>query len=100
MGYQRMVSGVSPTWAKKLSKEKSDFQTGVKFATNFATQVVVAFIGAFALGYFFVETFVDPDSFTTKVIAGAGCSFFTLLLETCLLVVHEQKEEMIQAKLG
>merc|ERR1712216_738055 len=69
-----------------------------KWATNFGLQVIVAFIGAFALGYFFVETFVDYHNQTAKVLAGSACSFATLLLEVTLFVVHEQKEEMIQKK--
>mmetsp|Transcript_26676 Transcript_26676/g.69713 ORF Transcript_26676/g.69713 Transcript_26676/m.69713 type:complete len:233 (+) Transcript_26676:99-797(+) len=96
--YQRMVSGVSFARGKASSTQSGDLSSGFKFATNFATQVIVAFIGAFALGYYFVETFVDEHNFTFKVLAGAGCSFCTLLLETCLLVVHEQKAEMMQAK--
>mmetsp|Transcript_7219 Transcript_7219/g.14912 ORF Transcript_7219/g.14912 Transcript_7219/m.14912 type:complete len:151 (+) Transcript_7219:90-542(+) len=95
--YQQMVKGAAPV-AKLRSQEPGEHQQGLQFATNFATQVIVAFIGAFLLGYFFVETFVAPESFTAKVIAGAFCSFFTLLMETCLLVVHEQKKEMIEQK--
>merc|ERR1712087_771256 len=71
---------------------------GLNWATNFGTQAIVAFVGAFLLGYFFVETFIDQDNVTKKVIAGAFCSFCTLLLETCLLMVHESKEEMIKKK--
>mmetsp|Transcript_87760 Transcript_87760/g.281835 ORF Transcript_87760/g.281835 Transcript_87760/m.281835 type:complete len:154 (-) Transcript_87760:77-538(-) len=52
----------------------------------------------FLLGYFFVETFVSQDNNVLKVIAGAACSFCTLLLETCLLMVHESKETMIEHK--
>jgi len=92
--YQRMVDKVAPlTGARRV--EPSVHQQGLSFATNFGTQVVVAFIGAFLLGYFFVETFVAPDNFDAKVIAGAACSFITLLLETMLLVVHEHKITMI-----
>ncbi|CAJ1456039.1 unnamed protein product [Effrenium voratum] len=94
--YQRMVDGVTPLRTSKT--EPLAHQQGLKFATNFGTQVIVAFIGAFLLGYYFVETFVAPDNFNAKVIAGAACSFATLLLETMLLVVHEQKQSMIQQK--
>lgn len=93
--YQRMVDKVAPNTKKGKIEPASQ---GLKFASNFATQVGVAFIGAFLLGYFFVETFVSRDSFNAKVIAGAMCSFCTLLVETCLLVVHEQKETMINQK--
>eukprot|EP00747_Dinoflagellata_sp_TGD_P168650 gnl/TRDRNA2_/TRDRNA2_195568_c0_seq1.p1 gnl/TRDRNA2_/TRDRNA2_195568_c0~~gnl/TRDRNA2_/TRDRNA2_195568_c0_seq1.p1 ORF type:complete len:244 (-),score=67.41 gnl/TRDRNA2_/TRDRNA2_195568_c0_seq1:107-838(-) len=92
--YQQSVQGVAPL-AKVRKKEATEQQQGIRFATNFATQVIVAFIGAFALGYFFVETFVDEHNFVAKVIAGAFCSFFTLLLESCLFIVHESKERMI-----
>uniref|UniRef100_A0A7R9ZZ97 Endoplasmic reticulum-based factor for assembly of V-ATPase n=1 Tax=Pyrodinium bahamense TaxID=73915 RepID=A0A7R9ZZ97_9DINO len=95
--YQQMVRGVAPL-TKTKSREPGAHQHGLRFATNFATQVAVAFIGGFLLGYYFVETFVAPDSFTAKVIAGSLCSFATLLLETFLLVVHEQKKEMIEQR--
>jgi len=95
--YQRMVEGVAPLNQSKKKSAGAHIE-GLSFATNFGTQVLVAFIGAFALGYFFVETFVAPDNSTLKVIAGAACSFLTLLLETCLLMVHESKEEMIARK--
>jgi len=96
--YQRMVQGVTPMNAKKR-KEHSEQMAGFQWATNFGTQVLVAFVGAFLLGYYFVETFVAPDSMSIKVVAGAACSFATLLLETCLLVVHDSKEQMIERKL-
>mmetsp|Transcript_5050 Transcript_5050/g.10192 ORF Transcript_5050/g.10192 Transcript_5050/m.10192 type:complete len:232 (-) Transcript_5050:18-713(-) len=95
--YQHLVHDVAPL-TKMKRQEPSVHQQGLRFATNFATQVVVAFIGAFLLGYYFVETFVSADSFNGKVIAGAFCSFFTLLMETLLLVVHEHKKEMIEER--
>merc|ERR1711920_1200026 len=89
------MGGVAPL-TKRSKAELGEHQKGLKFATNFATQVLVAFIGAFLLGYFFIETFVAPENFNAKVIAGAGCSFCTLLLESVLFVVHESKDQMIQ----
>jgi len=94
--YQRSVQGVAPLYGRK--KNEGFDVAGFSFATNFGTQVIVAFIGAFLLGYFFVETFVSQDNNVLKVIAGAACSFCTLLLETCLLMVHESKETMIEHK--
>ncbi|CAE7892765.1 unnamed protein product, partial [Symbiodinium sp. KB8] len=94
--YQRMVDGVSLHSVHRV--EPAEHQKGLRFATNFGTQVIVAFIGAFLLGYYFVETFVAPESFNAKVIAGAACSFATLLLETLLLVIHEHKLTMIHTR--
>mmetsp|Transcript_91562 Transcript_91562/g.262249 ORF Transcript_91562/g.262249 Transcript_91562/m.262249 type:complete len:249 (-) Transcript_91562:77-823(-) len=94
--YQRSVQGVAPLYGRK--KNEGFDVAGFSFATNFGTQVIVAFIGAFLLGYFFVETFVSQDNNVLKVIAGVACSFCTLLLETCLLMVHESKETMIENK--
>merc|ERR1719210_889197 len=96
--YQRMIAGVAPNSAAKKKLEGMQPYQAINWATNFGTQVLVAFIGAFLLGYFFVETFVDPTNTTLKVCAGACCSFLTLLLETCLLMVHESKDEMIKRK--
>merc|ERR1719245_578399 len=92
-----MIRGAAPV--TKLTKtEAGADQQGWRFATNFATQVLVAFIGAFLFGFYFVETFVAPGNTTAKTLVGAACSFATLLLETCLLVVHEQKKEMIEKR--
>merc|ERR1719444_781619 len=88
--YQRMVANASPPAAMKNSLKAHE---GFSWATNFGTQVIAAFIGAFLLGYYFVETFVDQHNTVTKVIVGAMCSFFTLLLETCLLVIHDSKDQ-------
>merc|ERR1719387_1136182 len=95
--YQKSVAGLRPL-QKSQKDAKDNDMSGFKWATNFGLQVIVAFIGAFALGYFFVETFVSQDNQVAKVLAGAGCSFATLLLEVTLWVVHEQKEEMIKKK--
>lgn len=97
--YQRSVGNLVVDSASAAYKRKEPGQGAgpmLRFATNFATQVAVAFIGGFVLGYFFVETFVDADNFSAKVIAGAGCSFATLLLETFLLVVRDGKDGMIK----
>mmetsp|Transcript_52449 Transcript_52449/g.125321 ORF Transcript_52449/g.125321 Transcript_52449/m.125321 type:complete len:241 (-) Transcript_52449:83-805(-) len=95
--YQRSVEGLAPM-RESQRREVGAQSAGLKFATNFATQVIVAFIGAFLFGYYFVENFVAADNFTLKVIVGAGCSFLTLLLESILFVVHEERSRMIKEK--
>merc|ERR1719446_1619275 len=95
--YQKSVEHLRPIQKSKQAANENNL-SGFKWATNFGLQVIVAFIGAFALGYYFVETFVDPDNTTAKVLTGAACSFATLLLEVVLFVVHDQKEEMIKKK--
>jgi len=35
-----------------------------------------------------VETFVSTDNQTAKVLAGLGCSIFTMILEVTLYIVH------------
>mmetsp|Transcript_52202 Transcript_52202/g.151981 ORF Transcript_52202/g.151981 Transcript_52202/m.151981 type:complete len:255 (+) Transcript_52202:133-897(+) len=96
--YQRMVQGVAPLAGAQRRKDDAAHHKGFQWATNFGLQVIVAFIGAFLLGYYFVETFVAPDNGVAKAVAGAACSFATLLLETCLLVIHDSKEQMISKK--
>eukprot|EP00927_Polykrikos_kofoidii_P017742 TRINITY_DN18104_c0_g1_i1.p1 TRINITY_DN18104_c0_g1~~TRINITY_DN18104_c0_g1_i1.p1 ORF type:complete len:258 (-),score=65.12 TRINITY_DN18104_c0_g1_i1:283-966(-) len=97
--YQRSVGGLvkdSASQAKRRKDPTTNVGSALGFASNFASQTLVAFIGGFAFGYFFVETFVAQDNFEAKVIAGAACSFLTLLLETVLLVVRESKESKIE----
>lgn len=93
--YQKSIAGVAPLRKKGEKTDGSRLSEGISFATNFATQVFVAFIGSFLFGYFFIEIFVAPDNFPAKIIFGALCSFAALLVETCLLVVREQKQQMI-----
>lgn len=95
--YQNSVKGLTPVRSNGTTQTGIDVK-GMKFATNFGMQVIVAFIGAFLLGWYFVETFVAPDNMVAKALAGAGCSFCTLLLESALFVVHEQKQEMLAKK--
>jgi len=99
--YQNSVKGLVVDPAIMRAKRHDPTENAgaaMKFATNFATQTVVAFVGAFILGYMFVETFIDAENFNAKMIAGAGTSFCTLLVEVLLLVVHEQKDHMIEEK--
>mmetsp|Transcript_87760 Transcript_87760/g.281834 ORF Transcript_87760/g.281834 Transcript_87760/m.281834 type:complete len:175 (-) Transcript_87760:318-842(-) len=49
--YQRSVQGVAPLYGRK--KNEGFDVAGFSFATNFGTQVIVAFIGAFFAGLFF-----------------------------------------------
>lgn len=93
--YQASVKGCTPL--HKVTRVESNKEP-IRFATNFATMALVAFAGAFAFGYFFVENFVAPGRFEAKIIAGAFCSFFTLILESVLFVLRDQKKLMREAE--
>jgi len=94
--YQRSVASVKP-WERDTSVhgEMRDVSNTVAFAMQF----VLAFIGAFALGYYFVETFV-MDDIAMKVVAGGVCAFSTLMLESVLFIIRDNKNTDLQKRTG
>eukprot|EP00398_MALV-I-01_sp_L67-1_P000544 gene544-439_t len=91
--YQKQIEGVKPAIRKSHDESMSEVGLASK-TTAFAGQFVMSFAGAFALGYYFVETFIDPNGFEAKIIAGGVVSFFTLILEAILFIIYEEKERM------
>eukprot|EP00746_Dinoflagellata_sp_MGD_P010652 gnl/MRDRNA2_/MRDRNA2_122058_c0_seq1.p1 gnl/MRDRNA2_/MRDRNA2_122058_c0~~gnl/MRDRNA2_/MRDRNA2_122058_c0_seq1.p1 ORF type:complete len:224 (+),score=54.08 gnl/MRDRNA2_/MRDRNA2_122058_c0_seq1:71-742(+) len=89
--YQRSVQDVGPLKFKPTGTTEDHTGQHLKLATGMAGQFIVAFVGAFALGFYFVENFVTDD-FTTKALSGAGVSFLTLLVEVLLFIIREEKQ--------
>ena len=90
--YQRQIAGVKPI-QRSHEQAMSDVSLASK-TSAFAGHFVVSFAGAFALGYYFVENFYDPENFELKIISGGVVSFVTLIIEAILFILYEEKERM------
>lgn len=94
--YQRSVASVKP-WQRDSSvgQDLRDMSSSISVAMQF----FLAFIGAFAFGYYFVETFVQDD-LALKVLAGGVCSFVTLLVESLLFIIRDNKNREKQTRIN
>ena len=90
--YQKSIEKSKPT-LRSHERDMSDVSVASK-TSAFAGHFVIAFAGAFALGYYFIETFVDPENFTLKAIAGGITSFLTLIIEAVLFIIYEEKQRI------
>ena len=83
--YQRSIQGVKPATLMASGDVKSASES-ISFATHF----IFAFLSAFLVGYYLGEYVFDLSE-PGKYICGGAASFFTLLLESTLLIIREQK---------
>ena len=90
--YQQSIKGCKPI-QRSHEQAMSDVSLASK-TSAFAGHFVVSFAGAFALGYYLVENFYDPENFELKIICGGVVSFFTLIIEAILFILYEEKERM------
>ena len=94
--YQKSIEGAAP---KPRSHEADMSDVSIASKTSaFAGHFIISFAGAFALGYYFVETFVDQDDFTLKAIVGGVSSFLTLIVESALFILYEEKQRIRRDK--
>ena len=76
--YQNPQSSISAEelWTAELFEtDRLAISWTLKFGKIKKGEVIVAFIGAFLLGYYFVETFVAPESFNAKA-KESSCGHF------------------------
>jgi hypothetical protein len=85
--YQRSVDGLKPKANSNWGEEIRAASRSTATATNF----IVSFIGAFAFGYYAIEIFVDATDSTLKCVVGGISSFLTLIIESVLFIVAEEK---------
>ena len=82
------------------SLAKVNVSTDVKAASEsiaFATHFILAFISAFLLGYYAGE-YVWGLEETGKYICGGAVSFSTLILESVLFILRDNKQKMDRAE--
>jgi hypothetical protein len=88
--YQRMVSSVLKTGNPAgVGSDVKSASESISFASHF----ILAFAGAFLCGYYFAEYFLLAEKSEIKIICGGVFSFITLIVESVLFIVREEKSE-------
>ena len=87
--YQRSIENLSSL--KSKAKEKSEVKS-MSESIAFASHFVLAFASAFLLGYYLGEYVFDFQKDEYKYMVGGACSFLTLILESVLFIIRDQKQ--------
>ncbi len=87
--YQRSIENLPSL--KSKSKEKSEVKS-MSESIAFASHFVLAFASAFLLGYYMGEYVFDFQKDEYKYMVGGACSFLTLILESVLFIIRDQKQ--------
>ena len=93
--YQRSISNLGIS--SNLLSMKSDVRSASE-SISFATHFILAFISAFLVGYYLGEYVFDFRTEEYKYILGGACSFATLILESILFIIREEKKTMVALK--
>lgn len=91
--YQKSIEKIASLKSKSGS-QKSEFKDASE-SVAFASQFILAFASAFLLGYYLGEYFFEFTKNEYKYILGGACSFATLILESVLFIIREEKKELI-----
>ena len=93
--YQKSIENIVSIHSKSHGKsEFKDASESIAFASHF----ILAFISAFLLGYYLGEYIFEFSANEHKYMLGGGCSFATLILESLLFIIRDQKKELIASK--
>lgn len=92
--YQKTISGIS---LARTMGAGSDFKSAAE-SLSFATHFILAFISAFLVGYYLGEYVFAFQRQDYKYILGGACSFGTLILESLLFIIREEKKQMVGSK--
>jgi hypothetical protein len=88
--YQKSIENI-PSLSIKSNGEKSEVKS-VSESVAFASHFVLAFGSAFLLGYYLGEYMFEFQKEEYKYIVGGACSFATLILESLLFIIRDQKQ--------
>lgn len=92
--YQKTISGFS---LPRNTGAGSDVKSATE-SLSFATHFILAFISAFLVGYYLGEYVFELQRKDYKYILGGACSFGTLILESLLFIIREEKKQMVESK--
>jgi hypothetical protein len=84
--YQRLAS-CCPKGGAGFAEEVKAMSTATALAGHF----ILAFVGAFVLGYYFTEVILGVEGHAVKVLAGGGCCAVTMVLEVMLFIIREER---------
>ena len=92
--YQRSIAGVGKMQSVTAVSDVKAASESITFATHF----IFAFASAFLVGYYLGEYVLELQKEEHKYILGGACSFLTLILESVLFIIREEKAVMIESK--
>ena len=90
--YQKSIANIKLGGGSGLGK--SGAVSDVKSASesiSFASHFIFAFASSFLLGYYFAEYGLGLTNDSHKYIAGGAASFLTLIIESLLFIIREEK---------
>jgi len=85
--YQKSIENV----VSFKTNNRSDFRSASE-SIAFASHFVLAFGSAFLLGYYLGEYLFEFERAEYKYMVGGACSFATLILESVLFIIRDQKQ--------
>ena len=92
--YQRSIASVGKMQSVTAVSDVKAASESITFATHF----IFAFASAFLVGYYLGEYVLELQKEEHKYILGGACSFLTLILESVLFIIREEKAVMIESK--
>lgn len=87
--YQRSIADLPSL--KTITAARSDIKSASE-SIAFASHFVLAFGSAFLLGYYLGEYIFEFQKDEYKYMMGGACSFLTLILESALFIIRDQKQ--------
>jgi hypothetical protein len=87
--YQRSIADLPSL--KTITAARSDIKSASE-SIAFASHFVLAFGSAFLLGYYLGEYIFELQKDEYKYMMGGACSFLTLILESALFIIRDQKQ--------
>jgi hypothetical protein len=87
--YQRSIENVV-TMKKSNNSDIRSMSESIAFASHF----ILAFGSAFLLGYYLGEYLFGFEKSEHKYMVGGACSFATLILESILFIIRDNKQNM------
>ena len=86
--YQRSIADLPSLRTTSAGSEIKSASESIAFASHF----VLAFGSAFLLGYYLGEYIFEFEKDEYKYMMGGACSFLTLILESALFIIRDQKQ--------
>lgn len=87
--YQRSIANLPSL--KPITAARSDIKSASE-SIAFASHFVLSFGSAFLLGYYLGEYIFEFQKDEYKYMMGGACSFLTLILESVLFIIRDQKQ--------
>ena len=94
--YQKSISNIK-LGGKSVTGASSDVKSASE-SLSFASHFILAFASSFLLGYYFAEYALSVTDESYKYIAGGAASFLTLIIESLLFIIREEKRSKVDKR--